>query len=366
MTKRALRGPPRAVLWRGGVRGRLSLLEQTLLPEKCLRVEIEDVETLWGAIRRLVVRGAPAIGVAAAYGAVLGAREALVRGGDVGAREVAASVLRAIERLATSRPTAVNLFWALDRMRRRLECLLAGPRLPSGEALARGLLAEAKAIHREDAELCRSIGTHGAGLLRDGWTILTHCNAGALATGGSGTALSPVYEACRAGKRICVIADETRPLLQGARLTAWELHRAGVPVTLICDGMAASVFASGRSDCVIVGADRIARNGDVANKIGTYGVAVLARAHGVPFYVAAPSTTFDAGLSNGAGIPIEMRSPLEVTEGFGRPTAPRGIEVYNPAFDVTPARLVTGIITERGVIRATMAAVGGLLRSLAT
>jgi methylthioribose-1-phosphate isomerase len=243
-------------------------------------------------------------------------------------------------------------------MERRLDGLLPrGRAFEEGrEAAARrqaaaGLLAEARAIHAEDEALCEAIGRHGAALLRSGWSVLTHCNAGALATGGSGTALAVVYSAAAAGKDIKVFADETRPLLQGARLTAWELKRGGIDVTLICDGAAASVLGSGKGQCVVVGADRIAANGDAANKIGTYGLAVLAREHGVPFYVAAPSTTFDLRIRSGKEIPIEERAAAEVATSFGRRTAPEGVSVYNPAFDVTPAGYITGIITEKGVIR---------------
>jgi methylthioribose-1-phosphate isomerase len=324
----------------------LSLVDQTLLPGRFVRARVSSVKELWSALRRLVVRGAPAIGVAAAYGVVLGGRAS--RGGS--AKELEAGVLAAAEYLATSRPTAVNLFWALDRMKARLKELLSS-RPFSREALLLGLLEEARAIHQEDRELCDAIGRHGARLLRSGDTVLTHCNAGALATGGSGTALSVLYAAAAEGKKVSVFADETRPLWQGARLTSWELEQAGIDVTVICDSMAGSVLASGKVDCVIVGADRIAASGDVANKIGTYGVAVLAREHGVPFYVAAPSTTFDSSLRSGKQIPIEERSADEVAAPFGLRVAPRGVRVYNPAFDVTPARYVTGIITERGVIR---------------
>jgi methylthioribose-1-phosphate isomerase len=350
--------PPAALRWVGGVDGHLSLIDQTLLPGAFRRVAVRDMRTLWDAIRRLVVRGAPAIGIAAAYGVVLAAAEAPPSRGIPGGRaldRLRRHVLGAIAFLATSRPTAVNLFWALDRMRAALERALAQARARGSHdrrGLLGALLAEARGIHREDADLCQAIGRHGAALLRSGSGVLTHCNAGSLATGGSGTALSAIYEAVARGKDIHVFADETRPLLQGARLTAWELSRAGVDVTLVCDDMAATVLASGRVQAVIVGADRIARNGDVANKIGTYGVAILAREHRVPFYVAAPSTTFDLSLRTGREIPIEERAGEEVTEGFGRRTAPRGVSVYNPAFDVTPARYVSGIITERGVIRA--------------
>ena len=345
-------GPPPALEWRGGREGYLSLIDQTLLPARFRRIAVRDVRVLWDSIRRLAVRGAPAIGVAAAYGVFLGARAFSWKGARKAAR-FRRAVHRAAGYLATSRPTAVNLFWALDRMKARLDEILARSKgKVSRNVILDDLLAEAKAVHREDQELCRAIGRHGASLLKDGWTVLTHCNAGSLATGGSGTALSVIYAARAAGKRIDVFADETRPLLQGARLTSWELTQAGVDVTLICDSAAATVLASGKVQCVVVGADRIAENGDVANKIGTRGLAVLAKEHGVPFYVAAPSTTFDAALRSGGQIPIEERSPLEVLEGFGRRTAPRGVSAYNPAFDVTPARYVTGIITERGVIRA--------------
>jgi methylthioribose-1-phosphate isomerase len=249
--------------------------------------------------------------------------------------------------LRTSRPTAVNLFWALDRIDRRLErASVSDP-----AALLDLLLAEAQAIAEEDRAMCRSIGQHGSSLLSSGQGVLTHCNAGGLATADYGTALAVIFTAHEQGKAIEVFADETRPLLQGARLTAWELQRRGVPVTLICDNMAAQVMRERRVDLVVVGADRIAANGDTANKIGTYGVAVLAKAHGIPFYVAAPSSTFDLAIADGSQIPIEQRDAREITHGFGRPTAPEGVAVYNPAFDVTPAELIAGIITERGVIR---------------
>jgi methylthioribose-1-phosphate isomerase len=249
--------------------------------------------------------------------------------------------------LASSRPTAVNLFWALERMRRRAVELRG--KLNTCE-LREALLAEARAIHEEDRAMCRQIGEHGAALLTDGQGVLTHCNAGGLATADYGTALAVIYSAHGAGKRLHVYADETRPLLQGARLTAWELKRRGIDVTLICDSMAAQVMREGRVQAVITGADRIAANGDTANKIGTYGVALLAAAHDIPFYVAAPSSTFDLAIESGAQIPIEQRDPREITHGFGRQTAPEGIGVYNPAFDVTPAKLIKAIICERGII----------------
>ena len=319
--------PDRAVRWIGGTGGHLRLLDQTKLPTELTFLDCRDVDAVWHAIKRLSVRGAPAIGVAAAYGVVLAAGE----GHE--------AVLAACDHLATSRPTAVNLFWALDRMRRVAEA--------GGGADA--TLGEAHAILEEDLAMCRAIGEHGADLLAGG--VLTHCNAGALATSDFGTALSVIFHAHAAGRDIHVYADETRPLLQGSRLTMWELMRRGVPATLICDNTAAQVMKEGRIDAVVVGSDRIAANGDVANKIGTYGVAVLAKHHGIPFYVAAPSSTFDAALPTGDRIPIEQRDPTEVTRGFGRQTAPEGAEVYSPAFDVTPAELVTAIVTERGVHR---------------
>ena len=259
----------------------------------------------------------------------------------VGAVEAAAA------HLATSRPTAVNLFWALDRMQRTA----AAAATLAPEAFKSRLVREAMAIRDEDAAMCRAIGQHGAALLQEGSTVLTHCNAGSLATAEYGTALAPIYVAAEQGKRISVYADETRPLLQGARLTAWELMQAGIDVTLICDNMAAHVMKTRRIAAVLVGADRIAANGDTANKVGTYGVALLAHAHHIPFYVLAPSSTFDLTLPTGAAIPIEERAPEEVTEGFGRRTAPAGVKVFSPAFDVTPAELITAIVCEKGILR---------------
>jgi len=261
--------------------------------------------------------------------------------------------------LATSRPTAVNLFWALERIKQKAAGLRGT--MPPAQ-IAAELLAEARRIHEEDRQMCRAIGRHGATLLGDGQGVLTHCNAGGLATSDYGTALAVVFSAVESGKRLHVFADETRPLLQGARLTAWELQQRGIPATLICDSMAAQVMREGRVQAVITGADRIAANGDTANKIGTYSLAVLASAHNIPFYVAAPSSTFDLSLESGEAIPIEQRDPREITHGFGRQTAPEGIDVYNPAFDITPAKLVTAIICERGIIRpVTRETIAGLV-----
>lgn len=329
--------------WQGGPEGHLRLIDQTRLPVELVEIDCRDVETVWEAIKTLRVRGAPAIGVAAAYGVVVGMQSAA--NGDEAA--LLARLDEVVDYLAGSRPTAVNLFWALERMKSKAHSLrgTAAPR-----QLLAALLAEAQAIHEEDRRMCRAIGCHGHRLLADGDGVLTHCNAGGLATSDYGTALAVIFAAAEAGKRLHVFADETRPLLQGARLTAWELCQRGIDATLLCDSMAAHVMKQGRIQAVIVGADRIAANGDAANKIGTYGVAVLAAAHGIPFYVAAPSSTFDLSLANGEGIPIEERDPREVTHGFGRQTAPEGVKVYNPAFDVTPARLIRAIVCERGVI----------------
>ncbi|HAN96593.1 MAG TPA: S-methyl-5-thioribose-1-phosphate isomerase [Planctomycetaceae bacterium] len=329
-----------SVRWIGDETGLLEMIDQTLLPGSTTLIRCERVEEVWEAIRALRVRGAPAIGIAAAYGVCVAIR------GEGSLADLLQRAVSAADYLATSRPTAVNLFWALDRMRSRI----AEGSFADAPALRRALLDEARAIHDEDRQMCRAIGRHGAELFEDGFGVLTHCNAGGLATAEYGTALSAIFTAHDQGKRIHVWVDETRPLLQGARLTAWELMRHQVPCTLICDSMAAQVMREGRIQAVIVGADRITANGDVANKIGTYSVAVLAHHHGIPFYVAAPSSTFDLTLVSGEGIPIEQRAASEITEGFGRRTAPEGVAVYNPAFDVVPARLVTAIVTERGVI----------------
>jgi len=311
------------IKWRGDA---LDLLDQRLLPREMTYVACRDAHDVAAAIRDMVVRGAPAIGVSAAFGLALAA----MRGDDVRA---------AAEELRATRPTAVNLMWALDRM--------LGVHARGGN-----LTAEACAIFDEDVESCRRIGRFGAELLGDSATVLTHCNAGALATAGYGTALGVIRAAIEGGKRVAVFADETRPYLQGARLTAWELQQEGIDVTLITDSMAGHFFQKGTFDAVVVGADRIAVNGDVANKIGTYTVAVLANAHGVPFYVAAPLSTIDVRCPNGAAIPIEERSAAEVTRIGGTSVAPEGVAVRHPAFDVTPANLITAIITDRGVLRA--------------
>jgi methylthioribose-1-phosphate isomerase len=336
--------------WIGDENGHLVLIDQTRLPVELIERECRDVETVWEAIKQLRVRGAPVIGIAAAYGVVIGMQEGAFRFAHAPYADEAAFYDRLAEvakYLAESRPTAVNLFWALDRMKAKAAALRGAA---STAEIHRALLAEAQAIHAEDRDICHAIGRYGAALLADKAAVLTHCNAGGLATAEYGTALSVFFTCQDQGKKLHVFVDETRPLLQGARLTAWELAQRGIEATLICDNMAGQVMREGRVQAVIVGADRIAANGDTANKIGTYSVAVLAQAHGIPFYVAAPTTTFDLTIESGDQIPIEQRAGHEITHGFGRQTAPEGIGVYNPAFDVTPARLIKAIITERGVI----------------
>lgn len=331
---------PAAVQWIGGSDGHLQLIDQTCLPRELKLIDCCDVETVWEAIKALRVRGAPAIGIAAAYGVCVA-----VRGGSQ--KDVAQVALEAAKHLATSRPTAVNLFWALDRMQ---SVIAKHKHAGSAVELREALLAEAKAIHEEDRAMCHAIGRNGAELIPQVATLITHCNAGGLATAEYGTALSVMFTCQDQGKQLKVFADETRPLWQGARLTAFELHQRGIPTTVICDSMAAHVMQTQKIDAVIVGADRITARGDVANKIGTYGLAVVAKHHGVPFYVAAPSSTFDLKLTDGCEIPIEQRGPDEVIAPYGHHVAPEGVGVYNPAFDVTPAELVSALITERGVI----------------
>ncbi|MEZ6035497.1 MAG: S-methyl-5-thioribose-1-phosphate isomerase [Planctomycetaceae bacterium] len=334
----------KTLFWTGDACGQLHLLDQTQLPTHVGNIICTTADDTWHAIRKLQVRGAPAIGVAAAYGLVLGLQGAR----NFSLDEFLNEVDRVAAYLSTSRPTAVNLFWALDRMQKHARSAAA----QSAAACHDYLLAEARQIEAEDQAMCSAIGRHGSPLLSSGMSILTHCNAGALATAGDGTALAIMFQAAAEGKQIHVFADETRPLLQGARLTTWELQQRGIPVTLICDNMAAQVMKEGRVQIVITGADRIAANGDAANKIGTYGVAVLAKYHGIPFCIAAPSSTFDLSLPDGNSIPIENRATDEVVAGFGKQTAPEKTDVYNPAFDVTPSELITAIITENGIIRS--------------
>ena len=330
-------------------------IDQTRLPLEESYVLATTYEQVADVIVTMVVRGAPAIGVSAAYGVALGA----LRTKAVTAQEFAPEFERICARLAGTRPTAVNLFWAIDRMKRLFAALLA-----AGATLAQiqgKLLAEAHAMYEEDITACKKMGAFGGALLPDEGGVLTHCNAGALATCGYGTALGVIRSAIEQGKRIHVFADETRPFLQGARLTAWELMADHIPTTVICDNMAASLMRAGKIQAVVVGADRIAANGDVANKIGTYNVAILAKEHGLPFYVAAPWSTIDLATPTGDSIPIEERPAIEVTHHGGKQLTPNGVGIRNPAFDVTPARYITAIITERGVLRAP---IGESLRAL--
>jgi methylthioribose-1-phosphate isomerase len=324
----------------------VQFIDQTKLPLEESYVLATTYEQVADVIVTMVVRGAPAIGVSAAYGVALGALKATATTTE----EFAPEFDRICARLASTRPTAVNLFWAIDRMK-RLFANLRDSGLPLAQIKER-LLAEAHAMYSEDIAACKAMGAFGGELLPDEGGVLTHCNAGALATCGYGTALGVIRSAVEQGKRIHVYADETRPFLQGARLTAWELMADGIPTTVICDNMAASLMKAGKIKAVVVGADRIAANGDVANKIGTYNVAILAKEHGIPFYVAAPWSTIDLATKTGDEIPIEERPQIEVTHHGGKQLTPNGVGICNPAFDVTPAKYVAGIVTERGVLRA--------------
>jgi len=321
-------------------------IDQTRLPLEESYVLATDYEQVADAIVTMVVRGAPAIGVSAAYGVALGAMKSNAKT----YQEFTPEFERICARLARTRPTAVNLFWAIDRMKRKFAKL--SDNAPTSSVNYKALISEAHSMYEEDIAACKTMGAFGAALLPDEGGVLTHCNAGALATCGYGTALGVIRSAVEQGKRIHVYADETRPFLQGARLTAWELMADGIPTTVICDNMAASLMRAGKIKAVVVGADRIAANGDFANKIGTYNVAILAKEHGIPFYCAAPWSTIDTATPNGEAIPIEERSAQEVTHHGGKQLTPHGVGICNPAFDVTPAKYVTAIITERGVLRA--------------
>jgi methylthioribose-1-phosphate isomerase len=325
--------------------GKVFLLDQTKLPLEKIMLEIPTPDVMWEAIKMLRIRGAPAIGIAAGYGLWLGIKDV---SDDATPAEFVSTLQAARDYLATSRPTAVNLFWALDRVVKKMQF----SSLQTARELKQLVLDEAKAIQNDERVTAQAIGDYGAPLITNISSVLTHCNAGSLATYGIGTALAPIYVAHQKGQAIHVYADETRPLLQGARLTAWELQQAGVPVTLITDNMSASVMRQGKVGAVIVGCDRVAANGDFANKIGTYGVAILAKEHGLPFYVAAPFSTIDFETLTGNDIVIEEREADEVTHFGERQTAPNAVQVYNPAFDVTPANYVTAFITDRGVIKS--------------
>ncbi len=318
----------------------VDMLDQTRLPKEEIWLEIKTPAQMAAAIKRLSVRGAPAIGIAAAYGVVLAFNEP---DADQGLQSQLREV---IELLASTRPTAVNLFWALDRMKK----ILDASDIADASVFKNALLEEAKKIHREDLAAGELLGINGLKVLTEGMRVMTHCHAGGVATSGYGTALAPLLMSKEKGVYLEAIVNETRPLLQGSRITAWELQKMEVPTTLITDSMAGHVMQQGMVDAIIVGADRIAANGDVANKIGTYALAVLATAHGIPFYVSAPCSTIDLSIESGADIEIEKRDREEIINGFGRQTAPDGIDVYNPAFDVTPAPLIAAIITERGIV----------------
>ena len=324
--------------------GEVHIIDQTQLPLQKKSITLHTKEEMWDAIKQLKIRGAPAIGIAAAFGIYLGIKDFK---GDNG-EEFVVTLKEVCDYIGSSRPTAVNLFWAIDRV----TALVKHNREKTVDKMKELILQEAVKMIEEDNRICRAIGEAGVALISDGYNLLTHCNAGGLATAMYGTALSPMFRAKEMGMKLHVFVDETRPLLQGARITAWELMEAGIPTTLITDNMAAFIMSQGKVDLIIVGADRIAKNGDTANKIGTLGVAILAREFGIPFYIAAPLSTIDMMTSSGADIPIEERKPDEVIMGFGRQTAPAEVGVYNPAFDVTPARYIRGIITEKGIVSA--------------
>ena len=336
--------PLPTIEWIGEIDGRIKIIDQTLLPGELKYVYCDDIKSIYNAIKTLMVRGAPAIGIAAAMGTVIGIRDK-----NSGSFEGFFKEMKEVTSyLASSRPTAVNLFWGLKRM----EDIALSNKDKQISDLKNILLNEARTILEEDKEICRKIGENGESLLKDDGNVITHCNAGGLATAYYGTALALIFAATEKGKKIHVYADETRPLLQGARLTAWELKNAGIDVTLICDNMAAHTMKMKKVDCVIVGADRIAANGDTANKIGTYNLSIIAKEHNIPFYVAAPVSTFDLNIMSGDEIPIEERNSREVTQILGNLIAPDGVKVFNPAFDVTPAKNIAAIVTEKGVINS--------------
>jgi methylthioribose-1-phosphate isomerase len=337
------------VKWIDGVDGFLELIDQRRLPVEFVKIQCRNIEQLYEAIKTLTVRGAPAIGVSAAYGPVLAVQKLPALSTIQQGRD---SIIKACEYLALARPTAVNLFWALNRVRQSADRFVTANPSAEVKQLHEVVLKEANAIYQEDVDMCRRIGQNGERFIKDGFGVLTHCNAGALATAGQGTALSVLFEAHKKGKRFTVYVDETRPLLQGARLTTWELKQAGIEAVLICDNMAGWLMKQGKINMVITGADRIAANGDAANKVGTYSLSVLAHQHGITFYIAAPSSTFDLEIKSGAEIPSEQRAADEVTSFAGRQIAPEGVGVYNPAFDIVDAKNITAIITDKGVIES--------------
>ncbi len=332
--------------WQGGIDGQLILIDQRRLPNEFSEIVCSDIETLYDSIKTLALRGAPAIGVGAAYGVCLHMKGAAA----LSLQEAIVHLNKGADYLSSSRPTAVNLFWALERIKNTANEFVRRNPEASCDKLRECILSEAKKIDSQDKQMCNNIGHNGLELIKPNSKILTHCNAGALATAGVGTALAPMYAAQRAGVNFKVYVDETRPLLQGARLTSWELSRSGIDTTVLCDNMAGWLMSKGEIDLIIVGADRIAANGDTANKIGTYSLSVLAKHHNIPFYVAAPTSTFDLSLENGTLIPIEQRSGLEVSCFSETQTVPDGVDIFNPAFDVTPAANITAIITESALI----------------
>jgi methylthioribose-1-phosphate isomerase len=333
--------------WIGGIDGYLELIDQRKLPGQLVKLQCRNIKQLCEIIKTLAVRGAPAIGVAAGYGLCL-AMQKLAEPAET--TEAISHLNKSAEYLAKSRPTAINLFWALERIKKCADKFVAEKSNATLTELREAIFAEAEAIYKEDVDMCEKIGRNGEKFIETGNGILTHCNAGALATAGEGTALAVLFEAKKAGKQFKVYVDETRPLLQGARLTCWELKQAKIDVTLICDNMAGWLMKQGKVNAVITGADRIAANGDAANKIGTFSLSILAKEHGIPFYIAAPSSTFDLEIESGAQIPIEQRPADEIKTFCGTEITPSAVEVYNPAFDVTEARNITAIITEKGVI----------------
>lgn len=337
-----------ALKWVGDSDGFLEIIDQRKLPSRLIKLKCTNVQTLYKAIKTLAVRGAPAIGVAAAYGAVLSLNKTAK---NANIKKLFSKLTQNCQYLASSRPTAVNLFRALERIEQKARQFISANPKADTQQFKEMVFKEANAIYQEDVDMCRRIGRNGQKLIKNGGGILTHCNAGALATAGQGTALSVLYEAHKKGKRFTVYVDETRPLLQGARLTAWELKQAGIRTVIICDNMAGWLMKQGKINAVITGADRIAANGDAANKIGTYSLSVLAKQHKIPFYIAAPTTTFDLNTATGEQIPIELRSDSEVVSLYGRKIAPKDVEVYNPAFDVTKACYITAIITDKAIIK---------------
>jgi len=337
-----------AIRWVGGTDGFLELIDQRKLPGELVKLQCGDIEQVYKAIRTLAVRGAPAIGVTAAYGLVLSMQKLTPQNN---LKQGLSVLAESCKYLASSRPTGANLSWALDRVRQKAQGFFAGKPQADLHKLKEVVLSEANAIYQEDVDMCRRIGENGQKFIKEGAGILTHCNAGALATAGQGTALSVMYEAHRKNRKFKVYVDETRPLLQGARLTVWELKQAEIDVVLICDNMAGWLMKQGKIDAVITGADRIAANGDTANKIGTYSLSILAKEHGIPLYIAAPSSTFDLSINSGDQIPIEQRPADEVRSVADKQIAPTGVDIYNPAFDVTESRYIAAIITERGIIK---------------